>query len=618
MVTVSAESGSGEILAAVESLNRRQMQIQAQLFRYAYDFAILHDSETLRHVRGGGVLPGTERAIALGGEGTPLVAEFAAVELGARMQMGPVAAGYYLADALDVWHRLPKIAARLDAGEIKVAYARLVAKETRHLSAEAAARVDADMAPFADERLPWTRFCDRLAGRIVAADPELAARREAEAAARQSVRSARRSAHGLKGFHVKAPVALVVRFEATIAYVAEALAALGDPETLEQRRIKAWAILANPTQAVELLATFAAHRAGQTDQPLDGGPEPPPPDLDDEPPPDSRDATGEDPVDAPPDDVDEQAAEDPPLDDEAEDQPPPDRETEHEVGDQTPPPVITPLPWRPTDLPEWLARLTAAAAGQPPTRADGVASAPSNRPGKPSGEDSGSGTPTGWAWSWSHLLPDVDLVVHVAKETLDAGDGVVRVPGEEPMTWGYVRDRLGPHARFSISPVLDLAGQEPVDAYEIPTRHRRSVHLISPAECFPYSSSTSTCVDVDHNEPFEFEDDTSGTDSHSGSPSGHRKPARPGQSRLDNYGPLGRFAHRVKTHGRWTVKQPVLGIWLWRDEHGEIYLVDNTGTRKATDGTVAGRPGHQPQRDCAIELYPSDTVLEVDFHCQSA
>ncbi|HET6914694.1 MAG TPA: DUF222 domain-containing protein, partial [Acidimicrobiales bacterium] len=254
MVAVSAESGSGEILATVESLHRRQMQIQAQLFRCAYDFAILHDSETLRHVRGGGVLPGTERAIALGGQGTPLVAEFAAVELGARMQMGPVAAGYYLADALDVWHRLPKIAARLDAGEVKVAYARLVAKETRHLSAEAAARVDADMALFADGRLPWTRFCDRLAGRIVAADPELAARREAEAAALQSVRCARRSAHGLKGFHVQAPVALVVRFEATIAYLAEALAALGDPESLEQRRVKAWAILANPTQAVELLA----------------------------------------------------------------------------------------------------------------------------------------------------------------------------------------------------------------------------------------------------------------------------------------------------------------------------------------------------------------------------
>jgi hypothetical protein len=160
---------SEEILDAVESTYRRTVEDTAALFRHAFDFATIHNGEALFAERR--VLPGMERAVQLGGAGTPKVMEFAAAEFGARMQLGTVAAGNYMADALDVWHRLPRIAARVEAGEVKVSYARRVATESRHLSAEAAAKVDADMVLAADGRLPWNRFCDRLAGRIVAADP---------------------------------------------------------------------------------------------------------------------------------------------------------------------------------------------------------------------------------------------------------------------------------------------------------------------------------------------------------------------------------------------------------------------------------------------------------------
>ena len=36
------------------------------------------------------------------------------------------------------------------------------------------------------------------------------------------------------------------------------------------------------------------------------------------------------------------------------------------------------------------------------------------------------------------------------------------------MTEEWVRAHLGPHARFTVRPVLDIEGQAPVDAYEIP------------------------------------------------------------------------------------------------------------------------------------------------------
>ena len=63
--------------------------------------------------------------------------------------------------------------------------------------------------------------------------------------------------------------------------------------------------------------------------------------------------------------------------------------------------------------------------------------------------------------------------------------------GHGPVTDDWVRDVLGPTCRFKIQPVLDLAGQAPVDAYEIPDRHRQAVHLMTPADTFPFASSLS-------------------------------------------------------------------------------------------------------------------------------
>ncbi|MBA3266350.1 MAG: hypothetical protein H0T14_08285, partial [Nocardioidaceae bacterium] len=54
----------------------------------------------------------------------------------------------------------------------------------------------------------------------------------------------------------------------------------------------------------------------------------------------------------------------------------------------------------------------------------------------------------------------------------------------------------------------------------------------------------------------------------------------PGQTRLGNLGPMTRFHHRIKTHGRWRVQQPFPGIFIWRSPHGSHYLVDNTGTQR--------------------------------------
>lgn len=160
---------------------------------------------------------------------------------------------------------------------------------------------------------------------------------------------------------------------------------------------------------------------------------------------------------------------------------------------------------------------------------------------------------------WSTILPTVTLHVHTyaGAEPTD----VTRVEGNGPVTEAWVRKHLGPHVRFTIRPVLDLAGQAPVDAYEIPDRHRRAVHMMTPADTFPWGASTARAHQIDHTRAFR-----------------HRGP--PGQSRIGNYGPMTSFHHRIKTHADWQVRQPFPGIYVWRDPDGATYLVDHSGTRR--------------------------------------
>lgn len=171
--------------------------------------------------------------------------------------------------------------------------------------------------------------------------------------------------------------------------------------------------------------------------------------------------------------------------------------------------------------------------------------------------------------------PHVELHVHTYAEDPTDPDGeippIVRVEGHGPVSTTWLRELLGPRAQFTVRPVLDIPDLAPVDAYEIPARHRRAVRMITPADTFPYANCLTRRMDIDHTEPWQ--------------PHGP-----PGQSRIGNYGPMTRHHHRIKTHGPWDVKQPFPGIYLWRDSHGAVYLVDATGTRRLEHASgISGR-----------------------------
>lgn len=186
------------------------------------------------------------------------------------------------------------------------------------------------------------------------------------------------------------------------------------------------------------------------------------------------------------------------------------------------------------------------------------------------------------------LLPGVQLFVH-SYAGPDRED-IVRVEGHGPLTGTWLRDVLGPHARFTVRPVLDLCGQAPVDAYEIPERHRQAVHLMTPADTFPFASCTSRTMEIDHTTPH----------------------AQGGISGIGNYGPMSKRHHRIKTFGRWHVQQPFPGIFVWRDPHGAFYLVDHTGTRRVPGKPTSAQAPPPHRSVIAVEFSHPTFDVEID------
>jgi hypothetical protein len=457
-LTDLADLSESALLEEFEVLHAAQREAEARVLVAAVQWALVNNAETVDPDLA--KLPGRQRAIRVGGDGTPRVAEFAASFMAARLELSARAGQRLLADALDLRFRLPRLWGRVQALEVRAGHARFVAQQTRDLTLEQAAYVDDRVAEVADGRLPWNRFVALVEAAVTAADEEAARRREAEAAERQFAKPTRSDEHGIRGFYVRADFATIARLDATIAYLAEALQALGDPGTVDERRVRAVLFLANPVAAVQLLRAYAAWRTN------------------------------------------------------------PDR-------DQSAP---------------------------EPERFDPNKTKAST-PAVPDDTD---------------LLPMIQLIVHVLAGKGRRGSDepsigpVARVEGRGPITARWVGEHLGPRCRFRILPVLDPLGQVPVDAYEIPVRHREAVRVLSPADCFPFAAHTGSMtggsMQIDHTEEYV--------------------PGRPGQSRIGNYGPMVAFHHRLKTHGSWHVKQPFPGLYLWRDGHGATYLVDHTGTRR--------------------------------------
>ena len=204
----------------------------------------------------GPALPGAERLIRLGGEGTPDVAEFAPAELGATIRLSPGAATALIADALDVRHRLPRLWARVQAGEVAAWSARRVAEAVRPYSAAAAGAADRRVTPFAHGKSAYQLEQIALAA-AMGADPVAAQRQRREAEASMGVWVGRGTDDGVRDIFVRTDAASAVFFDAAVDRVADGLGLLGDTDTKVMRRGKAVGVLADPQEALDLYAAAA-------------------------------------------------------------------------------------------------------------------------------------------------------------------------------------------------------------------------------------------------------------------------------------------------------------------------------------------------------------------------
>jgi hypothetical protein len=508
---VAAPLGDGPdaatTLSLVSAAHRLVRQQECKLLDLAAHWADLHHPDSQAPAEK--TLPGAEQARQLGGEGTPDVLEFAPAELAARLETSYGSARSLMADALDLRHRHPELWLLILTGGLPSWKARKVAQATRHLSRSAAMQVDAAVAR-AITALPWGRFENLLAGKIIEADPHAAEEQAKIWEAERFVRAGRTKQSGLKLLIAKANAGDVILFMATVNRIAEILRLQGDMESADVRRSKAIGILAQPAVALQMLWEFRneqrpAAEPQRPDEPVDNEPEAP------------FDTSTTAPAD---DDVDDFE----PV----------------EQQSQTP--------------------------SNPKTM---ESSAGRGLIIQPAGLDV------------RRLRPKVVLHIHLSEEALASyqcdtsrfGGGVARFEGVGPVTLGQVRRFLvDTGCDVKVQPVIDPQSSTPVDSYEIPRRIREAMFLRMPASCFPYATATGR-LELDHTIAYI-------------------PPARggpPGQTGVHGLGPFIRFEHRIKTHGRWQVRQPEPGVWIWRSPHGSHYLVTNAGTHTLGNGPFARR-----------------------------
>jgi hypothetical protein len=243
---------TADLLTAATEYAQTQEHAAVAILRTAQAFA---DRNAVLEWLDGHPLPGTEKLRVYGGEGCPGVAEFAVVEFGSVLGMSGGAAASLIGEALALRHRLPRVWAAVLAGNAVSWRARKIAHACLPLSMEAAALVDRRVAGIVNTITPG-RLATIVTAALWQADPDRA-QANAEAAAKERgvfvAQSDPDDDHGTKRIWVRAATGDVIRFDATINDLAQALKLLGDTDTLDQRRAKAIGWIADPQAAHHLL-----------------------------------------------------------------------------------------------------------------------------------------------------------------------------------------------------------------------------------------------------------------------------------------------------------------------------------------------------------------------------
>ncbi len=565
-----------ETLASLASMHDLRTRADLEILRLAQHFADLFPDPAT--IPGHVALPGGERGHVYGGPGCPAVAEFAAAEFGAVIGRSSGSAANLMGQALALRHRLPFLWAQVEALNAEPWKACTVATACLTLSVEAAAIVDRKVAPIINSVTP-RQLENIVKAAVHQADPEAARAAADQKAKERGVWAGQADEHGTTSLHIRAATGAVIRFKTTLRQIADALAQLGDTDTLPERMARAIDVISDPALTHELL-TIAHHLTRSTPAT-----------------PDTRStstAAGStsDPDTAARPDPNPATAADSPTG------PAPSTPTQHSHAGNHPGPTKSgpsagacSWGWLADDEPG----TDDEADRDPPHPSDPLNDRPPDTPApnQPSGASGGPGTgpavAAGPAMDRAALQElrrkvaairsdayatgigatgrrpaATTLYVHITDQTLLDGDGVARVEAFGPVFAARLEELLG-HGQIIVKPVIDLKKKINVNAYETTRELREHLKLIHPVEQFPYGAAeTTNSTDLDHITPYDFADT-----------------GPPGQTSIINLVPLRRYSHRVKTLGRWASERLDDGTLEWTTRHGFKFQVTHQGTRPA-------------------------------------
>ncbi|WP_030485447.1 HNH endonuclease signature motif containing protein [Nocardioides aequoreus] len=251
-----------QVLDVLVAARAEEHEVQVRQLRLALEWALLHPAaEGAAYAGWGddGLVLGNDVGgpIPLAGDGAPLVAAAAPLELAGALNRPAEHAQQLLGDTLELAFRLPRLWELMCAGRIAVWRARAISRETRDLSLDAALHADRLLCAVPDrlEQLSAAGAARLVHEARLHADPDRARADEDEAQARRGVWLQRDGrAPAVTDVHLTLDTPDALAFDTTVGRLAADLKELGDTDVLDVRRAKAVGVLADPQHALDLMS----------------------------------------------------------------------------------------------------------------------------------------------------------------------------------------------------------------------------------------------------------------------------------------------------------------------------------------------------------------------------
>ncbi len=242
-----------ELCLAVQDADQRQRQAEADK---VMGLVALCDVYRATDATLDPSLPGAGQLVTVGADGTPVVSEFLAMEVGAMLGLSIASAGMLLCDALNLRYRHPILWQAVSELKVEVWKARRITSDVARagLCLEAAQAIDEKITPFLD-KLSYGQLLRKLGGMIVTADEVLAEQRAKKARQERFVRI-HHDLDGVSTLVARMATSDALALDAALTQAASDAILTGRPETTDELRSVALGNLAlaflnepNPTAA---------------------------------------------------------------------------------------------------------------------------------------------------------------------------------------------------------------------------------------------------------------------------------------------------------------------------------------------------------------------------------